>query len=213
MAEFFSDKVLSAASWQAMSWEDYCKNMKFVGGVSSGGPSDVNCKNTMLGENYYGSNIYATLQLLSTYGLQGDISVKKNVMIASQLGGGSKPVMQWISLVKGCKHEDKGCLPGIPYCSVLPSDYSQLVEKLTNSSILCTPRARRGMGRNDKHPLSAVYSVIHQSLNGLNLIPFRAEAGSAKKWPGPLASYEERALRLSRSLRKVWSDPTEATTV
>ncbi len=178
--------------------------MKSVGGVLSGGPSDVHCKNTILGENYYGSNIYATLQLLSTYGLQGDISVKKNVMIASQLGGGSKPEMQWISLVKGCKHKDKGCLPGIPYCSVLPSDYSQLVEKLMNSSISCEPSARREMGisgRNDKHPLSAAHSEF-QHVNGPNLIPFR-ELSSARNWPGPLASNEERALSSAGSLHKV----------
>ena len=189
-----------------MSWEDFCKNVKLVGGVSSGGPSDVNCKNSMLGENYYGSKIYAALQLLSTYGLQGDISVKKNVMKASPKGGGSKPEMQWISLVKGCNHADEGCLPGIPYCSVLPSDLSQMVDKLMNSSILCTPSVRRGMensGRNDKHPPSAVHSEIYQRLNGLNLIPVRVGAGSAKKWPGPLTSNVERTRRLSRSLQKV----------
>jgi hypothetical protein len=187
-----------------MSWKDFCTNTNSVGGMSSGGASDTNCKNTKFGENYYGSSIDATLQLLSTYGLQGDISVKKNVMISNGFGE-SQPEMQWISLVNGCNQEDEECL-GIPYCSVLPDDFSQVVEKLKNSSISCAPSARRRMrisGRKDELPLSAVHREIFQRLNGLNFIPVRAGAGSTENWPGPLASHEERALSLTGSLRKV----------
>ena len=200
--------MLSTASWQALSWEDFCKTVKSVGGSSSGGPSSGYCKNTALGENYYGSNIYATLQMLSTYGLQGDISVKKNVMTASQIGGGGKPEMQWISLVKGCKQSEEGCFPAIPYCSVIPSDFAQLVDKLMNSSIACAPSmsARRGLKTSlltERHPPSFVYSDILQRLNGLISITGSNRAASSGNMHGSLTSKEGDSMFRAGSLREV----------
>jgi hypothetical protein len=189
LTDIFCVKLLSTASWQAMSWEEFCNTVKSAGGLFSGGPTDVKCKNTALGENYYGSNIYATLQLLSTYGLQGDISVKKNVMTTSQIGGGSKPEMQWISLIKGCKHSEEGCYPGISYCSVIPSDFSQLVVKLMNSSIMCAPSAQRrykASGRTEAHPHSL--SNILQRLDVPSSFPVRNRAASSEGVLGFLAS-------------------------
>jgi hypothetical protein len=54
-----------------------------VGGATSGGPSDASCKNSALDENYYGSSIWATLQLMQSYGLQGDVSVMMKVLVPS----------------------------------------------------------------------------------------------------------------------------------
>jgi hypothetical protein len=142
--------VLSTAAWQAMSWGDFCSEAKTVGGATSGGPSHASCKNSPQGENYYGSSILATLQQMESYGLQGDISVKQKVMVPSKKGSGSKPKDQLISLVKGCNREDDeddGCFPAVPYCSVLPSEFSQVVEKLMNASIPCGSGARRSKKR------------------------------------------------------------------
>lgn len=141
----------------------------------------MNCKNSILGENYYGSSILATLQLLTSYGLQGDISVKKSIMVASQIGGASKPAMDWVSLVKGCKQSDDGCLPAVPYCSLLPSDLALKVEKLMNSSITCA-MTRRGMGSagmTARHPTSIAHQRdILQRIYSRDIIPILNKSGS-----------------------------------
>lgn len=79
-------------------------------------------------------------------------------MVPSQYG--SKLEDQLISLVKGCNHDEDGCSPAVPYCSVLPSDIMQLVEKVKNASIPCgAGGARRSMKRarapSGRHPLSS----------------------------------------------------------
>jgi hypothetical protein len=158
----------------------------------------------VLGQNYYGSSIYATLQLLTTYGLKGDISVRKSVRTAGPMGTQNLEE-QSFSMIKSCKQSNQECSQGIPYCSVLPSGFSQQVAKLLNASMMCTHSARRDIrssGRAERHPAPLVHAIL-QSFNGLNSNTFRERDEGFKSLLGLLASNYGGLMFRTGSLRKV----------
>jgi hypothetical protein len=156
-------EMLLAAAHEARQWLEFCRNPKTVGDIEYGGPSDDNCR----GDNYVGSDIVAALMMLNSYGIQGDISVRRRVPVKSVAN--DQTAMKSASLLRDCALDEPGCRPGVPFCSVGNPDspvgllgfrltVDELVARVLAATAGCESAARRASssGAGSDHVLASM---------------------------------------------------------
>jgi hypothetical protein len=178
-------EMLLAGAHQARQWLEYCRNPKTVGDVEFGGPSDDNCRD----DNYVGSDIVASLMMLNSYGIQGDVSVRRRVPTQSVAGG--QTAMKSVSLLKDCTLDEPGCRPGVPFCSIGKPDSpvgllgfrltaDELVARVLAASVGCESAARRAQppepGPSGGAESDYVLALLRQRSEGAVTVAIRGAA-------------------------------------